>query len=75
MLWWKLSLVKKKTKMFPSDNAKELIFSEFFAKQGTLHQYSYVDTPQQKSVVERKHQHLLNVARALYFQSYVPFQY
>lgn len=60
------------TKQFRSDNAKELSLTDFLSEKGTLHQYSCVERPQQNSVVERKHQHLLNVARAIYFQSRVP---
>ncbi|CAA3023561.1 retroelement pol poly [Olea europaea subsp. europaea] len=62
-------------KSFRSDNAGELSFKDFFSEKGVIHQFSCVERPQQNSVVERKHQHLLNVARALFFQSRVPIKF
>lgn len=62
-------------KVFRSDNAAELQFTKFFALKGTLHQFSCVARPEQNSVVEHKYQHILNVARALFFQLRVPIMF
>ena len=64
-----------KIKIFRLNNAKELKFIDYFSKTGTLHQFSCVECPRQNSVVERKHQYLLIVAWALYFQSRVPLKF
>src|ERR1044072_9959310 len=58
-----------------SDNEKELKLEDFLMTQGTLHHFSCVERPPQNSVVERKHQHILNVARALYFQEKLPLTF
>ena len=59
-----------KTKSIWSNNEPELSFSDFFYKEGIVSFHFYVDKPQQNLVVEQKHQHILNVARALHFQSH-----
>lgn len=68
-----------KFKIMRSDNARELggsnLSAEFFASQGIVHQTTCVHPPQQNSVVERKHRHLLEVSRDLLHQSKFPISY
>lgn len=50
------------------------LFSLFFSSEKCIiHQKACVAKLQQNSVVKRKHQHLLNVAKSLLFQSNIPF--
>ncbi|KAJ0920051.1 putative RNA-directed DNA polymerase [Helianthus annuus] len=73
-----LTQFKKKVKIIRSDNGTEFVNSQmnsFFKTNGILHQTTCSYTPQQNGVVERKHRHLLNTARALMFQGGLPLRF
>ncbi|GKC02232.1 retrovirus-related pol polyprotein from transposon TNT 1-94, partial [Tanacetum coccineum] len=66
----------KQVKVVRSENETEFIcMDDYFCKHGILHETSCVGTPQQNGRVERKHRHILNVARALRFQSNLPIEF
>ena len=63
-------------KIVRSDNGTEFnCLLDYFSASGILFQTSCVGTPQQNGRVERKHKHLLNVARALRFQANLPIYF
>lgn len=66
----------KRVKVMRSDNGTEFMcMTTYLTREGILHQTSSVGTPQQNSCVERKHQHILNVACSLMFQAHVPIKF
>jgi transposase InsO family protein len=61
-----------------SDNGTEftnMSIQTFFKQKGIIHETSCVATPQQNARVERKHRHILNIARALRFQANLPLHF
>ncbi|CAL1372799.1 unnamed protein product [Linum trigynum] len=68
----------KRVKRIQADNGLEFKTAElreFYEKSGIILQTSCTDTPQQNGVVERKHRHILEVARALRFQAGLPIRF
>ncbi|GJX27479.1 ribonuclease H-like domain-containing protein [Tanacetum coccineum] len=64
-----------KVKVIRSDNGTEFVnnkMSDLFTSLGIIHQTSCSYTPRQNSIAERKHKHMLNVARSLMFQRGIP---
>ncbi|KAL0356152.1 UNVERIFIED_CONTAM: putative mitochondrial protein [Sesamum radiatum] len=64
-----------KVKALRSDNGSEFLSlscQSLLQNLGIIHQKSCTYTPQQNGVVERKHRHLLQVARAIMFESGLP---
>ena len=67
-----LNQFDSKIKTVRFDNGIEfinLIMKSFFELNGIYHHMSFVYTPKQNWVVERKYKHILNVARSFIFQS------
>ena len=63
----------ERVKVMRSDDETEFNgLKTYFKENGIIHQASMVATPQQNARVERKHRHILNVARALRFQGCLP---
>ncbi|KAK3021989.1 hypothetical protein RJ639_045684 [Escallonia herrerae] len=69
---WIKTQFNTRIKVFRTDNGLEFGHRELlhhYFENGMDRQTSCTDTPQQNGVVERKHRHLLEVARALRFQA------
>ncbi|GKD75042.1 ribonuclease H-like domain-containing protein, partial [Tanacetum coccineum] len=67
-----------KNKTVRSDNGTEFVNKKMhtmFCDLGIVHQTSCTHTPQQNGIAERKHRHLLNVARSLMFHGGIPLRF
>ena len=65
-------------KILRSDNGGEYVshkMKSFILEHSIIHQTTCPDTPQQNGVAERKNRSLLNISRALMFESHVPASY
>ena len=66
----------KKVQTIRTYNGTEFMtLATYFREHGIAHQTSCTYTPQQNGRVERKHRHILNVARACLYQSRLPVEF
>ncbi|KAK1412293.1 hypothetical protein QVD17_33424 [Tagetes erecta] len=69
---------EKNIKRIRCDNGGEFTSNrmlDFYAKEGIILETTCAHTPQQNGVVERKHRHLLETARALKFEANLPTKF
>jgi len=52
-----------------------MCLKQYFIQHGIIYQTSCIRTSQQNARVERKHKHILNIARSLRFQGNLPIQF
>lgn len=64
--------MKAKVKTVWTNNGPKFLLPQFYVYKGIIHQIGCVESPQQNGRVERKHQHILNIRRALLYQSKFP---
>jgi hypothetical protein len=65
-------------KKIRTDNGQEFLetkLQSYFQNHGIIHERTCVETLQQNGVAERKHRHLLNIARSLRFQAHLPLKF
>uniref|UniRef100_A0A2N9HCG1 Integrase catalytic domain-containing protein n=1 Tax=Fagus sylvatica TaxID=28930 RepID=A0A2N9HCG1_FAGSY len=65
-------------KKIRTDNGQEFLetkLQSYLQTHGIIHERTCVETPQQNGVAERKHRHLLNIARSLRFQAHLPLKF
>ena len=65
-------------KCFRCDLGGEYTSNKFFqllALDGTIHQTSCKDTPEQNGVAERKYRHIVETARSLLLSAFVPSEF
>ncbi len=68
----------KKVKQIRADNGGEFQsrhMQAYYEEHGIVIQTTCVHTPQQNGVVERKHRHILEIARALRFHANLPIKF
>lgn len=65
--WFIKTQFSTKIKQICTDHGAKFSLSQFLTSKGILHQRICIETLQQNSVMNGKHQHILNIARAFMF--------